>query len=506
MDHPLLYEINSRCWLRELSTQHGRKITLANVPPEEIRRWGELGFTHIWLMGVWTTGPLSRNHAFLDLSLRATYSSILPGWKAADVAGSPYAIADYVVPRALGGEAGLRQFRKQLNDAGMRLVLDFVPNHAGLDHAWTIERPELFVRTAPLTKGAFRVESGGGSYWLAHGRDPNFPPWTDTVQFDFRRPDTREAIIKELLSVAARCDGLRCDMAMLALREVFARTWSDFPCPVETAPQEFWAEAMTAVKAAHPGFQMLAEAYWGLEPQLLELGFNYTYDKPLYDRLLERRWMQVQESLVDAGRPHAESGVHFLENHDEARIATRLLPPEHRAALLLIMGLPGLRLLHDGQMEGHRVFTPVQLARRAAEPTDAEVAPIYQAILAVMRGSAVGHGEWRLPRPHPAWNGNPTHRNFVTIQWQSKPGAFDLVVVNLACHPSQCFVPLEIAELGAHSWKMADLLGEEKYVRAGADLEARGLFLDVPPHAAQLFHFEHETQARTRVGDDPDAV
>src|SRR5437762_13966356 len=106
MNHPLLYEVNTRCWLQALAQKHGCPLTLANVPEEEFTAWERLGFTHIWLMGVWTTGPRARAEALKHPELRRVYDEVLPNWTEADVAGSPYAIADYQVPEALGGETG----------------------------------------------------------------------------------------------------------------------------------------------------------------------------------------------------------------------------------------------------------------------------------------------------------------------------------------------------------------------------------------------------------------
>ena len=60
---------------------------------------------------------------------------------------------------------------------------------------------------------------------LAYGRDPYFSGWPDTVQLDYSNPATQEAMMKELLRIADQCDGVRCDMAMLILPEVFERTW-----------------------------------------------------------------------------------------------------------------------------------------------------------------------------------------------------------------------------------------------------------------------------------------
>ena len=135
MPYPLLYEINTRCWLRELSQKAEGVITLGNVPEAEFASWAKEGFTHIWLMGVWTTGPRSRAEALRAGGLREAYGQLLPDWTVVDVTGSPYAIAEYRVPSALGGDDGLKSFRTKLNQQGMKLILDFVPNHLGLDHA-----------------------------------------------------------------------------------------------------------------------------------------------------------------------------------------------------------------------------------------------------------------------------------------------------------------------------------------------------------------------------------
>jgi glycosidase len=480
MPHPLLYEVNTRCWLRALSEKNGSAVTLANVPDSELAGWQRLGFTHIWLMGVWTTGSRARAEALKHPELRSAYDHALPGWQEADVAGSPYAIGDYQVPPALGGEAGLAKFRQRIQAHGLRLLLDFVPNHVGLDHPWVRERPELFVQ-----------QTSAGVRWLAFGKDPYFPPWTDAVQVDYRRADTRAAMIQLLQSIAGRCDGVRCDMAMLMLNDVFAKTWEGFPSTdAQSQTSEFWAAAIPAVKEVHPRFLFLAEAYWGLEPRLQAQGFDYTYDKTLYDGLVSRDAAGVQNHLLGMTPGAVAASAHFLENHDEPRIASILSPAEHRVAALLILGLPGMRFLHDGQLSGARLKLPVQLARRTEEASQAEIANLYEQLLLTLPGTAVGQGKAELSRPRAAWPGNPTSQNFVIVQWQKQAPAFDLMAVNLAPHPSQCYAPLTLEHLATHNWAMKDLLGPERYKRSGDDLQNQGLYLDLPAHGAQLFHFE----------------
>ena len=487
--HPLLYEINTRCWLGDLADRAARHVTLAGVPEEQFADWRRLGFTHIWLMGVWATGPLARSVALSDPARRTAYSAALADWRDEDVAGSPYAIAEYRVPAILGGDEGLEVFRQQLHRFGLRLILDFVPNHVGLDHPWIRERPGLFVQGSGPAPEVFARETAAGVRWLAHGKDPNFPAWTETAQLDYRRASTRRAMIDQLNAVARRCDGVRCDMAMLQLNDVFDGIWRAYPVPNAGLP-EFWPEAISEVRQRHPEFLLVAEAYWGLEPRLQDLGFDFVYDKEFYDRVMAPNGAAAVRHLLGRPPTRLAGGVHFLENHDEERAAAALAPEPHRAAALLMLALPGMRLLHEGQLAGAKVKTPVQLLRRSVEPLSAPVASFYDWLLTALSTTAVGCGRWKLLRPRAAWAGNPTAENLAVIQWQSRPPGFDLAVINLAPHRSQCRVALTVEDLNRYQWRMADLLGEERYVRAGGEIHAEGLFLDLASHAAQLFHFD----------------
>ncbi|MEN9573210.1 MAG: hypothetical protein RL514_1065 [Verrucomicrobiota bacterium] len=487
--HPLLYELNTRCWLRDLAAQRGQFIHLGNVPEEEFATWKRLGFTHLWLMGTWTSGAKAREVALSDPALIESFGKALPDWTPDDVGGSPYAIADYRVPDALGGEAGLRSFRARLHAHGLKLLLDFVPNHTGLGHPWVKLRPELFVQGLPGAREAFATETHSGTVWIAHGKDPHFPGWADTAQLDYRRADTQAVMLAALLDLAARCDGVRCDMAMLVLRDVFAKTWATFPRTAPLAPGEFWTTAIAAVRQAFPAFLLVGEVYWDLERNLQQLGFDYTYDKWLYDHLAYDNYVETQNHLLDVEPAFLARSVHFLENHDEQRAAVRFALEEHRGAALLTFGLPGMRFLHEGQLAGATVRLPVHLARRPVEAEDTQLAWFYETLFAALAATAVGHGKFELLRPRSAWSQNSTDHCFVIVQWQATPDAFDLVVVNLAAQPGQCYVTPTIAGLARHEWKMEDLLGEEKYWRNGSEMQARGLYLALPPRGAQLFHF-----------------
>lgn len=126
----------------------------------------------------------------------------------------------------MGGDAALMRLRARMRRRGMRLMLDFVPNHVALDHPWVEDRPELLMAG---TAAQLAAEPGNyvrlGAAVLAHGRDPNFPGWPDTLQLDYADPATVAAMRGQLMRAAGLCDGLRCDMAMLLLPEVFERSW-----------------------------------------------------------------------------------------------------------------------------------------------------------------------------------------------------------------------------------------------------------------------------------------
>jgi glycosidase len=248
--HPTIYEINTWAWLTDLSEQYEGRVTLADVPQAELARIAGYGFDGLWLMGIWQRSPGARHLAQTYPGWQEAYQQALPGFTPDDIVGSPYAIRDYCVDPALGGDEGLASLRTRLRDLGLRLILDFVPNHMALDHDWLATHPQRLVpgdsdRLAREPANYFQTDVDGQARIFAYGRDPYFDGWPDTVQIDYRRPDTRRAMSDLLLSVAERCDGVRCDMAMLLTRDVFLNTWGGSFDPPEA---EFWPAAITDLK------------------------------------------------------------------------------------------------------------------------------------------------------------------------------------------------------------------------------------------------------------------
>jgi glycosidase len=120
---------------------------LGSVPSSAWDGIAGYGFDAVWLMGVWQRSPASivianRNNSLLDDFKRA-----LPAFQPQDNIGSAYSVRGYVVDQPLGGAEKLAVARRELARRGIRLILDFVPNHVALDHPWLGHRPEYFIRS-----------------------------------------------------------------------------------------------------------------------------------------------------------------------------------------------------------------------------------------------------------------------------------------------------------------------------------------------------------------------
>ncbi|HXJ55827.1 MAG TPA: alpha-amylase family glycosyl hydrolase [Verrucomicrobiae bacterium] len=485
VSRPLLYEVHTRSWLREWSARLKRPVGLGEVPDDDLVQWRAWGFTHVWLMGVWATSQASRRVFLEHPGTSAHLDEVCPGWEPDDVPGSAFAIAGYKVPERCGGEAGLQRLRERLHAHGMRLILDFIPNHVGLDHPWVWEHPERFVPSpgAQPGPGHFLAKTSDGPRWFAHGKDPWFPPWMDTAQLDFRRADTRAAMTAELRSLTARCDGLRCDMTMLLLHDVFARTWEKHPC-AQASAGEFWAKAVAAARS--PGFTLLAEAYWDLEERLQRLGFDYVYDKRVTDCLIGRDPAGLQRLLRSRSAEFLQRSVHFLENHDEPRVAGHLTLAEHRAAAWLILGLPGLPMLHEGQLSGARVRASVHMNRRAPEAADAEIAAMYEDLLSAIRGSKVGTGTAIVLRPGAEPDGQDLNERVTVVAWSGtsdQASGWDLTVANPSPRGGKCRVVLPGPNPPNRLWWVRNRFAPQPKQRM--DLQG-GLLLELPAYGVQL--------------------
>jgi glycosidase len=497
MLYPALYQINTRVFLREMSQTRGRSLTLADWPGEHLDWIKEQGFDWLWLLGVWQTGQAGRMVSRTQQEWVQGYHHDLPDLEEQDITGSPFAIRAYTVHEDFGGDEALEKLRERLRSRGLQLMLDFVPNHTALDHSWINEHPEYFIHgseadLARAPRNYVRTPTAAGSLILAHGRDPYFPGWPDTLQLNYRHPALRAAMIGELQRAAERCDGLRCDMTMLLLPEVFTQTWGDASRPIDgSTPVDvsFWPEAVTRVRHFHPSFSFLAEVYWDLEWRMQQEGFTWTYDKRLYDRLHAGAAGPVCDHLT-AGLDFQNHLARFLENHDEPRAS--LLPVAlHQAAAMVTFFTPGLRFFHEGQLDGRRTRVSMHLGRRPPEKPDPILQAFYHQVLRCLQRREVREGRWTLLSCRPAWNGNPTWHNFLAWTWEHNEGEPLLVCVNFGAVEGQCYVPLPLPGLAGRKVELCDLMGSVRYERDGEDLLTRGLYLDMPAWDYHLFELQN---------------
>jgi glycosidase len=244
--------------------------------------------------------------------------------------GSPYAVRDYnAINPAFGTAADLHALVRAAHARGMKVILDWVPDHTSWDNVWVTEHPDYYVRT---DSGALTVP-----------RDPQGHPtdWTDVVQLDYRNSALRAAMISVLRHwlVDFDLDGFRQDVAHFI-------------------PPDFWREANTALRAAVPRpILLLAEAG---ELEMHRVGFDLTYAWDAYARLKAVWKGEPADSFARAevadmrAMPPGGMRMRFTTNHDETAWDN---PPVilfggsagARAAYVAMALLPGRPLLYDGQ-------------------------------------------------------------------------------------------------------------------------------------------------------------
>lgn len=490
---PLIYEINIWVWLGELSRSYGRSVSLATVPSNEWDSLADLGADAAWLMGVWERSPAGIRTAMTNAALLADFRRALPDFRAEDIVGSPFCVRRYVVDEQLGGPEGLAAARLQLAQRGMRLILDFVPNHVAPDHPWTGEHPEYFIQGTKedlLGNPAAFMEIGGNI--IAFGRDPHYPAWPDVCQLNVFHPGLRQEVAKTLEEIASQCDGLRCDMAMLLMSPVFKGTWGGRS---GAKPElEYWQEIIGRVKEGHPDFQFIAEAYWDLEWELMQQGFDYCYDKRLYDRLEHKNAKSVRLHL-QADLSYQERLVRFVENHDEPRAAAAFSPEKEQAVAVIAMTLPGAKLIQEGQLEGRKVRLPVFLGRRPQEPVNDQLKAFYQGLLRAIQTEAIREGEWRQCTQR-GWPDNQSQENLLSWCWR-KNEERRLIVVNLSTGRSQGLVHVPWNELGGQNWRLLDVLTEQDFERNGSEMLNQGLYVDLEGWKMHFFKVVPENMKGT---------
>ncbi len=481
--HPVIYEINTWVWMRELGLKYRKPVDLATVPEQEWDAIAAHGFDAVWFMGVWERSPAGIKISMRNKGLLEDFRSALPDFSAEDNVGSPYCVRRYVIDQHLGGPKGLAAARKALARRGIRLILDFVPNHVAPDHPWVREHPEYFVQgsadDAKSDPASFTETSGK---IFACGRDPYFPAWPDVLQLNAFQPELRQAVIDTVSSIAEQSDGIRCDMAMLMLNNIFERTWG---ARAGARPaNDYWTTVIPAIRRKYREFIFIAEAYWDLEWELQQQGFDYCYDKKLYDRMEHGDAESVRLHLL-ADPSYQERMVRFIENHDEPRAAAAFVQEKARAAATAVLTLTGAKLLHEGQIEGRKIRLPVFLGRRPAESIDQDLVAFYGRLLKETNRDVFRNGQWRLC-DRCGWPDNQSFLSILAWCW-AKGNERCISVINFGQKTAQARVQIPWDELRGKQWRLTDALSGETYDRSGNEMRDAGLYVDLKPWKFHLF-------------------
>jgi glycosidase len=293
--------------------------------------------------------------------------------------GSPYAVRDYgAINPDFGGPADFRALVQAVHARGMKIILDWVPNHSAWDNRWVKEHPGYYVRNER------------GEITVPRDDQGRLTDWTDVAQLDYRNPALRRAMIAAMRSWLVRygIDGFRMDAAGFV-------------------PDDFWREAVPALRAAvRRPILLLAE--WG-DLKMHRFGFDMTYAWDSYGRL-KAVWKGasadsfLSRELVDMrNMPPGGMRLRFTTNHDETAWDQ---PPVTlfggaagaRAAYVAMALLPGRPLLYDGQEveSAQHLGLFVRDSVAWGQPDSAATRAFYRAVLhLVLSDSAFVAGDFR---------------------------------------------------------------------------------------------------------------
>eukprot|EP00928_Gymnodinium_smaydae_P015776 TRINITY_DN1584_c0_g1_i3.p1 TRINITY_DN1584_c0_g1~~TRINITY_DN1584_c0_g1_i3.p1 ORF type:complete len:535 (+),score=103.23 TRINITY_DN1584_c0_g1_i3:65-1669(+) len=507
---PIVYEISTRPWLYALAQSGiqancGEYVCLRDVPQTEWQRMKDDSIDMVWLMGVWQLGSFGVQHDRAPDEMRA-FSRELPDIRSEDVIGSPYAVVNYTVNSDIGNDDDLAAVRRTLNELGMKLMLDFVPNHGAVDSVLVESNPGLFIqKPGGSFPGNWFIQREGKTY--AYGRGPYDGPWTDTLNYNYWNPATVRQLTDVIVSIAARADAIRCDMAMLILNPVIERTWgnlmraSGFSYP----SQEFWSVAIDAARAQFPGTLFMAEAYDynfmspSEKPTLQNLGFDFVYDKDVLDNLNGGNLDAIRGYIRSRSQPFFEKTAHFVENHDEPRSAASLGGQQQAfIGSVVASTLPGLRLFYFGQFDGFSAKLDVQLRRATKQVPNADLHARYTTLLRIISDDVFHTGIWTFvntPREGSAWRVS-------AWRWASADGSKKrLIVVNFS--DQAAWAQVQVADAlgngGSDMILVKDLLTDAVYQRSASELRGSGLNVGLQPWSASIFDYSVQVHKQTPV-------
>nr|WP_290668750.1 alpha-amylase family glycosyl hydrolase [Ardenticatena sp.] len=394
MPNVVLIAKNTYVWLDQLSRWYGRSITrLDQIPDEELDKLARWGINGLWLIGLWERSPASKRIKHLCGN--------------PDAEASAYALFDYEIAHALGGEEAYRNLRDRAWQRGIRLASDMVPNHMGIDSRWVMEHPDRFIWTdrPPFPSYTFngpdlswnprigiyledhyydRTDAAvvfkwvnretGEVRYIYHGNDGTSMPWNDTAQLDYLEAEVREAVIQQILHVARKFPIIRFDAAMTLAKRHIQRLWYPQPgqggsIPSRAAfamtkdefdrlmPKEFWREVVDRVAEEAPDTLLLAEAFWLMEGYFVRtLGMHRVYNSAFMHMLRDENnagYRKVMKETLEFDPQILKRYVNFMNNPDEETAVAQFgKGDKYFGVATMLATLPGLPMIGHGQIEG----------------------------------------------------------------------------------------------------------------------------------------------------------
>ncbi len=430
-----LHLINTRIWINELKIKYNdQALTLSKVPKLE---WEDLfkKYNSFWFMGMYQPSDASRQHCKKwPGSVLYAKNDVNPD---TDIVASPFAIPDYLPNKNI-----VQDWKEWdlvvdfLHENNKKVILDFVPNHVALDHPWSYSHPEYFIRGEEYQYHQNPslyysvVASDNQTYYYAHGKDPNYPQWADTLQLNYANPELQNAMECILLGddnkdgLMSHCDGIRCDMAMLLNPETFVRTWgyrnygghltSDEINYIYN--NEFWNKIIPEVKRKSleekdSDFIFIAEAYWDFDK--LGQNFDVLYGKNFYDDLvslthenskitpddIKNHINYLINGRKDGKRPYKLAL--FTENHDEERSICKFGKEASMATAVITAFIPdNIFLINQGQDKGFKIRPPMQLDQPiSTDIVDSNIKSFYNRLLQLKNSVLFQEGNWSVMPP-----------------------------------------------------------------------------------------------------------
>ena len=488
--YPSLYQISTRPFLYQLSQEYGQTLTsLRDIPDKVFTDFKNKNFDYVWFMGVWQVGEYGIKHDRESESLVNGYKQILPDYTSEDAIGCPYSITDYVCNKELcpNGDEDLLWLKQKLNSLGIRLILDFIPNHFSLDSVLIDENKDYFIQ-APKGSSPPYDSSRYFTNGIAYGNMQWSSAWTDVAQLNYYNEDTRTMMKKKLLKIAEYADGVRCDMAYIMLNDYFYGTWkTELDSYGWTKPsEEFWLSAIKEVKNSYPDIIFLAEVYGDVYKDLINLGFDYTYDKELLDRFKTGNMDNIRDWIYNTNS-YSSHLCRFIENHDDNR-ATEMFGyyiKRTDITALATYTLPGMKFYFQDQWYAYKNKLDVHLRRSYNENKSDEAIEFYNKFLPIVNQEIFRNGDYTVIYPE-----GDSNWRLICITWKNNDtGEKLLVVVNYTDASGWGLVKLSDIS-GSGSIQLKELLSGEVYERNRDEIRSNGLYVGVDAYSSQIFAYD----------------